>query len=394
MYYIPQITSNDCLFTAFKILLANIKDDECYLYLPEDEKRGPYSLLEIIEKGKTFGVDLLGFESENKIELKNFNEFPLILNIKRGEKGLHSVYVYKIKNNTVYFLDSDIGKGKMTFDKFISLWDGTGLMVKGNDKSIEKPNVNAVVAKHSYFSRIFQVLSAICFIVGIYFIDDETNVLIPILCLSIGALLEILTKVVQLKDMKKFDFDTICLLDKMKVKNYSEFLPRREKLKENLFSEKNNYFFYILCCIFVIFVVLMNNPYNIGCVFVPIILAVVQCLIIHPIENKRKFEIELLEVKFSKEKNNVSAAQTLRKIHDGCYEFSYFIFGKYIVGILLFFIAGFVTLFLLDALNLINIFFLLFTEVFLYENLLPIFLYESRKMDEKVNYMRFINLLQ
>lgn len=75
MYYIPQITTNDCLFTTFKILLANIKNDERYLYLPEDEKRGPYSLFEIIEKGKTFGVELLGFEADDKKQLKGFEDY-------------------------------------------------------------------------------------------------------------------------------------------------------------------------------------------------------------------------------------------------------------------------------------------------------------------------------
>ena len=93
MYYIPQITTNDCLFTAFKILLANVKKDEKYLYLQEDEKHGPYSLLEIIEKGKAFGVELFGFEADDKKELKNCKSIPLILNIKVGTDSLHSVYV-------------------------------------------------------------------------------------------------------------------------------------------------------------------------------------------------------------------------------------------------------------------------------------------------------------
>lgn len=394
MYYIPQITTNDCLYTAFKILLANVKGDERYLYLPEDEKRGPYSLLEIIEKGKAYGVDLLGFEADDKKQLKNFKELPLILNIKRGNNSLHSVYVYKVNKSYVYFLDSDIGKVKMPFDKFIILWDGTGLMIKSNDMSVKKPEVVSLDIKQSHFSKILQVLSGVCFIVGIYFIDGKVTLLMPILCLVIGLAFEIIAKVIELRDMKKFDFDSIKLLERMKVKNYSEFLPRREKLKMSLFSEKNNYLFYLMCCIFVIFIVLMNNPLNIACVFVPIILATIQSLFISPLEKKKNLEVELLEVKFAREKNSNSAACTLRHIEDESYKFSYSVLGRKMVGISMFLIAGFVTLILLDALNLINVSFLLFTEIFLYQNLLPIFSFESRIIEEKLNYMRFINLLQ
>lgn len=394
MYYIPQITTNDCLFTTFKILLANIKNDERYLYLPEDEKRGPYSLFEIIEKGKTFGVELLGFEADDKKQLKGFEDLPLILNIKRGNDGLHSVYVYKVSKRFVYFLDSDMGKIKMAFDKFISLWNGTGLMVKSNNMDASKPEIVSIKAKRSFLGRILQVLSGVFFIIGIYFIDDQINVLVPVICLLIGLILEILTKVIQLKDMKKFDFDTIYLLEKMKVKNYSEFLPRREKLKLNLFSAKNNYLFYLMSCFFVIFIILFNNPMHVACVFAPILLAVIQSLIISPLEKKKNLEIEVLEVKFSREKNGNSAANALRHIEDESFKFSYSVFGKKMIGILVFLLAGFITLILLDALNLINLFFLLFTEMFLYESLIPIFSFESRIIEEKLNYMRFINLVQ
>lgn len=394
MYYIPQITNNDCLFTAFKILLANTKKDERYLYLPEEEKRGPYSLLEIIEKGKNYGVELLGFESDDKNGLRSFDKFPLILNLKRENQNLHSVYVYKVSKTTVYYLDSDIGKCKMQFDKFISIWDGTGLMIKNIDNSASKPDVLTIKPKSSFINKVLQVITAFCFILGIYFIDDKTNILVPIVCIGCGVIFEIVNKVVQMKRMKQFDFETIGLINKMKAKNYGEFIPRREKWKFNLFSSKNNYLYYLLCCVFIIFIVLMNNPYNIACVFVPIFLASVQSLVIAPYEKKREFQVECLEVKFSKEKNTASAVETLKKIEDESFKFSYSILFRRMVGILLFFISGFVTLLLLDGLNLINIFFLLFTEIYLYENLLPIFSYESRTMEEKLNYMRFLNLLQ
>ena len=337
--------------------------------------------------------------------LKNFKNFYaeavsvffaifLILNIKRGNQALHSVYVYKVTRSSVYLYDSDLGKMRMPFEKFIAQWDGTGLMVRCNTVVENVVEPVRIPIKHNVFGKIFQILSAICFVVGIFFIDDEINVLIPILCIVGGVGLEIITKALQLKDMRRFDFESMKLLQNVKAKNYSEFLPRREKLKMSAFSGKNNFLFYLLSCLFVIFVVLLNNPYNIACIFMPIFLAIMQSLVIAPLEKKRYFEIEQMEVKFSKEKTSVSAGTTLRKIEDESYKFSYSILGKKALGIILLFISSFVTLVFQNAFDLINIFFLAYTEIFLYQNLLPLFSYESSLVEEKLNYMRFINILQ
>ena len=394
MYYIPQITTNDCLFTAFKILLANVKDDERYLYLQEDEKHGPYSLLEIIEKGKTFGVELFGFEAEDKNELRNCKSIPLILNIKVGPDSLHSVFVYKVSEHYVCYLDSDAGKVKMQFEKFVSMWTGTGLMTRTVNEIENEPECINLPIRKNGLSSIFQLLSAICFSIGFYFIEGSTHIIVPIGLIIGGIVCEFITKVIQIKDMKKFDKQTNLYLDKMKAKNYFEFLPRREKLKLSLFSLKNNFLFYLISCGFVIFVILLNNPLNFACIALPIVLAILQCIFIGPLEKKKNMEIELLEVKFSKEKTSASASKTLTKIEKEAYGFSYSVLGKNVIGIVLFFIAGFITLKILDAFDLINILFLMFTEIFLYQNLLPLFSYESRKIEEKLNYMRFINLLQ
>lgn len=394
MYYIPQITTNDCLFTAFKILLANIKNDESYLYLQEDEKHGAYSFLEIIEKAKTYGVTLLGFEAESKRDLENCDSFPIILNIKKENQGLHSVVVYKITKNYVYYLDSDSGKMKVPFNKFISMWDQTGLMVTENLESEADIKTVKIKTKKNALNKVFQALSAISLILGVYFMDEVSNIIIPISLIVLGLVFEVVNRIIQIKEMKRFDKETMNYINDMKPRYFSEFLPRREKLKTSLFSSKNNFLFYFLCCGFVIFVMLLNNPLNFACVFIPIILSIIQSVFIAPIEKRKNLEVELMEVKFQKEKNRVSAGKTLVEIQDNAYKFILFEIVKNFIGLFLFFVAGIVTLITLKGFDLINLFFLVFTEVFLYQNLNPIFSYESRKIEEKLNYMRFINLLQ
>lgn len=394
MYYIPQITSNDCLFTAFKILLANVKKKEDFLFLQEDENHGPYSFMEIIEKGKEYGIELFGFEAEEKSELLNCKNIPLILTIKKGGKVLHSVYVYKVTKYKVYYLDSDSGKVVMPFNKFIELWDGKGLMTRKIVEVDKEPRTIDLKPAKSALTIVFQTCSAICFILGISFIDSSWTVFIPVGLIVLGLIFEVITKITQIIDMKRFDKQTNELLKQMDNKNFLEFLPRREKLKSSIFSPKNNFWFYLLSCIFVIFIVLFNNPYNFLCVSVPIIFATIQCLVITKFEKKVTFELENLEVKFSREKNRELANEILGDVEKQSYGFAYFILGKNLLGIFCFFIASYLTLILFDAFNLINIFFLIFTQIFLYQNLIPIFSYENRKIEEKFNYLRFINLVQ
>ena len=394
MYYIPQITTNDCLFTSFKILLANAKGDERFLYLQEDENHGPYSFFEIIEKAKQYGVELFGFESDDKKELKNCKNIPLILNIKKGNKNLHSVYVYKVTNAKVYFLDSDAGKVSMKFSKFIQCWDGTGLMTRKISNSGKEPTFKKLTVKRNPLFIVFQTFSAICFILGIYFADANVSLWISLLLILGGAAFECLNKIVQVRDMKKFDNETVELLTSIQNEDYSEFLPRREKLKLSLFDPKNNFLFYLLSCLFATFVVLFNNPYNFICVIIPILFATLQCVFVSKIEKRKSFELENLEVKFSREKNKDSALGTLKEIETKSYNFAFFVLTKNLVGIVGFFISAFITLIAFDAFNLINAFFLIFIEVFLYQNLIPIFSYENKKVEEKVNYLRFINLFQ
>lgn len=394
MYYISQMTSNDCLFTAFKILLANVKDDERYLYLKEDENHGHYSFFEIIEKGKQYGLDMFGFESEEKAELKNCKTVPLILNLKKGESVLHSVYVYKITKHFVYYLDSDEGKFATPINKFIEMWDGKGLMIRKNTIVEFKDDFTPIKIKKSFLPIAFQIISAISFVFGIYFMDSQNEIILPLCLILLGMLAEGFSKILQIISMKEFDKASAKILIHINKNDYYEFLLRREKLKLNIFDPKNNLLVYLLSCSFAIFIILLNNPLNFICVLIPILCGCFQCFVVEKIEKKMMTEVGEMEVNFYSHCENQNAEKQLTQIENKSYRFAYWKLLKSSVGIFLFFLASLITLLAFGTFNLINSFFLVFTEVFLYQNLIPLLSNDIRRNEQKLNYMKFINLVQ
>ena len=102
--------------------------------------------------------------------------------------------------------------------------------------------------------------------------------------------------------------------------------------------------------------------------------------------------IEKLEVKFSNSKITLKTNSLYNDIHAKSYKFANLIFFKKAIGICLLGLCAGLSLYFLGNLNLINFLFLLFTEVYLYQNLNSLMSYESGVIERKISYMRFINI--
>ena len=111
MFYIQQITNDDCGFAVLKTMLANIFKNERYLYLKQDESHGAYSFQDLITIAEEEGVTLSGVEA-NEVELANLALNPFIASTEKdGFK--HAIYVYKVKKKYVYIFDPKSGLKKL-----------------------------------------------------------------------------------------------------------------------------------------------------------------------------------------------------------------------------------------------------------------------------------------
>ena len=273
-YFIPQIDQTDCGFACLKMLIAHLYEDENALFIKQDENHGPYTMLQIKEKGEKYGISLTGIEVTDKKSIKNL-PFPFIAVLKKKNDLYHYVLVTKVKWGTIYYSDPDDGESSASYKAFFSLWVGNALIVDDFERQeiefqgdLTKPN------RKNFLTIIFQVISALCLCTGIYFIDEKTKIYIPLLFLVLALISEIILRVLLVKQMEKMDDDFMTGLNADRKKLYQVY-TRYEDYKKKSISSKMNVVFTFLVILFMSFITLMNNIYNAFVVLVPLFIAII-----------------------------------------------------------------------------------------------------------------------
>ena len=323
MLYIPQIQKDDCGFACLKMVLANINKDKNYLFLPQDECHGPYSYSDLLDIGKDNGVNFAAFEATNKDELSNCSTFPLILSITAKNGAKHAVVVTKIKWKKVYYLDPRKGSGSLSLTKFLSLWDGTGLMIESFEKKpCEYKPVKPLKVTTSIGLGIVQVMVAALAAVGVYFVKDGTPIYVPALFLVGAIVLELVMKAICFKLMKSLD-QFFFSENNLPTKGFREYLTRFENYKRLALSSPIN-----LVLLFVIFiglsaVVLLNDIKNAMLVLAPIAIAVFEWLVVTPMLKAKRDEINELEDDLDNAENGEDLQSKVKVLHNKAYSYSY-----------------------------------------------------------------------
>ena len=162
MYYIPQVTKSGCGFTCLKMLLAIAHKDERYLYLKEEEDHGPYNYQELVNYAQRYDVTLIGIKYEDKGDLRNFKQFPLIVSVVKENENLHAVLITRKVGGRLQIQDPSKGTYWIKIDKFIRLWDGTGLAINHVE---EHPFTTRIIdvkdTKSEVLSYILQSVAAV-----------------------------------------------------------------------------------------------------------------------------------------------------------------------------------------------------------------------------------------
>ena len=116
-YFIYQGNNNDCGFTSLKMLLASTHKNKHYLNLKKPEnKKGNFSIKDLIQIGKENGLILKAYQYEQKFELveKDFSKFLAIINNENNNN--HVVMVESFKDNKLTIYDPGVGIYKIEFN--------------------------------------------------------------------------------------------------------------------------------------------------------------------------------------------------------------------------------------------------------------------------------------
>lgn len=323
MFYIPQIQKDDCGFTCLKIVLANLNKDRDYLFLPQKEDHGYYSYSDIMKIGREHGVNFEGFRATEKSELINCTKFPLILSIELKNGAKHAVVVTKIKWKRVFFIDPRKGKTSLSINKFLAIWDGTGLMIDSYEK--QKCSIKAVEPV-SLVSRVglsvMEFVVGVFALLGIYFVKEGTPIYVPVIFLSLAIVTELIMRALAYKVMKGLD-SFFFRSDVLPKKGFKDYLYRYENYKRLSLSSPMNYVLLLVFALGLVAVVLLNDKRNLMLIIVPVVIALFDLAFISPMLKNKKQEIADLESDLDNSENSEDLQSKVKTLHTAAYNYSY-----------------------------------------------------------------------
>ncbi len=378
MFYIPQIQKDDCGFACLKMALATINKDKNYLFLPQDEKHGPYSFSDLIEIGEKYGLYFSAYRTSEKQELSNSSIFPFIASITLKNGGKHAVLVLKVKWKRVTYLDPAEGKVTVSIKKFASIWDGKCLFPERVVKQkCELTNLEPIKMWQKVLLGVAQLVAGVFTVLGIYFVKDGTPIYMPLIFLSLALLSELCLKIISYSLMKKIDqffFDE----SHVPYVSYGEYLNRYENYKKYSLSSPMNHLLTLIFTVGLATIVILNDYRNLMIVLVPIVLTFIQALFITPLEHKKEKELEVLENDVNGAVSQDDFKEKVQKIHKGAYQFSYIDLIKRYCFALLMIVAVFLTMKLCDISSLPYIIFYTCISLALYKGMEKLFAFPKR----------------
>lgn len=381
MFYISQTSQNDCGFACLKMLLATLHEDRNYLYLPNREKDRPLSYARISDLAKKYGVELLGIKVEEKEEIRKNDRFPFLVTLKSSEEVSHAVLVTQLTRHRVKIMDPNRGTYSLSYKMFYALWDGTGLLVNHYEKT-RCPQVYQEERKPKDYvgSILCQVMSVICCILGVYFMDERVNLFIPIALFALGALFEVMLRAGLFKFMRKMD-ETYLEDLKLDKRQYREFHTRFEDYKKTVLLTPMNAAWLLFTSAFLIFIVIFNDIHNVLMVFIPIILSLVEVFYVHPSIKEKENEIGILEKELFQSEDMEMYKDKEEEIHERAYRLARLTLVKKYAAIILMLLVTILVMALSKVISLPYIVFYLCIEYTLFTNLVNLFTYGEKKRD-------------
>lgn len=321
MFFISQIGPNDCAFTCLKILLANYHHDKNYLFMPcKDE---PYSFADLKSIAKEHHMDIVGVKVSDANELLNGKDFPFIATVEKKKGVRHSVLVLSATRKHVKVFDPETGRRKLPFEVFVEIWDKKALIL---NKEVERHKVkykdkvfDFIDKKDKIILPVWQLLSGISLMAGLYFINSNSYFFIPIIFFALFIIFEIFFRKSMITALKRMDenyFAYELIVDKSK---YPEVYKNLEKYRYTALSITPNLIYTMLISIFVTALLVMNGIINVIYISLALVIAILHALVFQPYYRSKSNDIAEQEKEISGADNFTQFRLAIDKAHDSAY---------------------------------------------------------------------------
>ena len=89
--FIKQLKDNDCAFASLKMLLAYYSKNKEYLYLKQDLDVEDYSLWDVIQIAKRYGVEIQGVKVKNLTDTLSLDFQPFLALLKEENSNISRI---------------------------------------------------------------------------------------------------------------------------------------------------------------------------------------------------------------------------------------------------------------------------------------------------------------
>ena len=394
MYYIPQVTKSDCGFACLKMLLASVHKDERYLYLKEDENHGPYSYQELVNYAQHYDVTLTGKKYEDKGDLRNNSDFPLILTVQAENQAPHAVLLVKKSGKRVKICDPAKGVYWQKIDQLIKIWDGTALAV---NKVLDRPFISRIIdvrdTKGDIVSYLIQLLAAVFIALATVFVKPEGTFIWPLVFCALSLVCEIVLRMHLLKRMQRSDKYLRKFLPYVNRKDYFEYYRRSQEYKTSALTMGLNFVFYLLVVILIITISLINSMTFVVSIGAALLAALINVFFFTPIKKSINKELEEQENELHGVKEEDDMELKVKNIEIKSYRYAYLEYANRVVVAAFFILASFFISMVDNTLSLINIVFYTCVSFLIYQYLVPLFSYDYKVNENTINKVRINNLI-
>ena len=394
MYYIPQVTKSGCGFTCLKMLLAIAQKDERYLYLKEDEDHGPYNYQELVNYAQRYGVTLIGVKYEDKGDLRNLKQFPLIATVSKENDAQHAVLITKRIGNRLKIQDPGKGTYWQKVDKFISNWDATALAVNHVE---ERPFTSRIIdvkdVKSEVFSYILQSLAAAFIALATFFVKPDGSLWLPLLFCALSLISEVVLRMLLLKRMQKCDKYLRRFIPYVSRRDYFEYYKRSQEYKRSALTLGLNFVFYILVVLLIATISIFNSITFAILIGTAILAAFIQVFFFSPLEKDLNKQLETEEYELRKVKETDVMEMQVKSMEVKSYRYAYINFASKIVFGSFFVLASFFVCMVEHTIALPNLVFYTCVSLLTYQYLVPLFSYDNSLVDTMVAKVRINNLI-
>ena len=333
-YFINQIKKKDCAFASLKILLANVYKKKDFLYVIQDKDDKSYSLKEIINEAKKYGVVLKGYKLENDEEIYNFKKQPYLITINENDL-LHMVVLLKVTKKYVIIADPNDEIKKIKISELLKIWTRDFLEIEevtGSDFKMDK--VKDKSQKYVIFSLITKMISFVSLAFGLYSCNKKISFFIPLSFFLIFAIVSLLDKVILIKGMRNFDSEVITPSYLESKKQMQSTMISMNNYKRITFSGPLKLFESIFILVFATIILGYNSYLNLINISLILLLQVALFFIFNSYFKSKKRYISLLENKLvSLNLNDDEIKSTINEVNKEAYNLAILFDVKKYVGL-------------------------------------------------------------